>query len=1284
MWLDKLWQRWMSQTRTQRRRQRRQIRTRTRMRLALEPLEDRVTPSTTIVVNDPSGGMDNPANVTFSKLGPNVTLIDAINAANNTSATSGGLYTILLPVNQTITFKQPLNNTTVQGTNVVQDQNWYGPDALPAITSNITIEGDGATLQIASGANMRFFYVSGGPTFTGGALPAGSLELDDLTLEGGTAQGGNGNGGAGGGLGAGGAIFNQGTLTLNSDTLTDNKAIGGNGGAGLGGSGVGGGIGSDSSGFGGNFTITGGPIGGNGNGNGGGGGGAGFQSIDNGGNASSGASGVGGGLGGLGGAGGGGAAAGDGGGGGVNGGGGGPGGGFGEGAAGGDGGGGIGGGGGFGANDGGGGGFGGGGGASTSIGGNGGFGGGGGGGRAGGGGFGGGGGGIEVTTTLVPLGGGGAGLGGGIFSMFGSITVINSTLSGNTAQGGNGGGPGAGGGSGFGGAIFNLDGNATLTYATIASNNAVAGTGGTAGNADGGGVYNLAFGNTITQGGANNATLTINNSVIGQNSGGNNLVNDSQNAKNTNLAQISGSSSAVQGGAEQLGNGLNTIAAGAITLTGAPQLAPLANNGGLTQTMAPLSGSPIVGAGIASLVNLPGVDQRGLGRPGLTSPFKPDDGAFQTQTTTINVSNVTTPYTSAGQTITLTANVDAFGNPVTEGQVQFTIDGSGLAPVTAILTPTSLGVASTTIALPSTLNAGSYTIDALYTDTNNPALYIASEGLGTLLVNTANSALTVTDINSPVSYNSNSETLDLTANVASSNGGTVNEGDVVFTVNGVSSGPVAVSNGKASTDLTLTGAGLLLAGSDPNGLSASYTDTATNNYAPANATGNFAVTAAATATSLAFTSLSSTFNSTAAQTVTLTADVTSATGGTVNEGNVAFTLLNPNGINLTAVGTVTAGQATATLAIPPGYAAGSYTINAGFADTLNVNGGLDYASSTTATPRTLTINTAATTTTLTSTSVSSIYNSTTQQLVTLSATVASATGGTVNEGIVTFTVGTNLTVTANVTGGVATATLILPAGFAAGSYPIAASYADSNNVNGTVNFGPSSAATTGTLTVNAASTTTSLLTSTVSSTFNSTTAQTVILSALVASPTGGTVNEGSVLFTVGTLTATANVSSGIATATLTLPPGFAAGSYAINAGYSDSLSANYKSSTAATPGTLTVVNAPVGNSSTVTTVTNVTSPVVVPMGPLNVFAAGLGPTGIDWFEVDSQGDVFVQGLFSGDPQFLSTPLRLLLAGIADNFVLALLAGQSGQSYPIAVLNPFMPLVTPAILAALET
>ena len=110
---------------------------------------------------------------------------------------------------------------------------WYGPNAFPAIASNITIEGNGAEIQGAWGSpKFRLFYVSGGFS----TLPAGTLTLRDMTLTGGYAQGGNGGTGAatvgtgGGGAGMGGAIYNQGQLLLINVKLIQNQAIGGAGG----------------------------------------------------------------------------------------------------------------------------------------------------------------------------------------------------------------------------------------------------------------------------------------------------------------------------------------------------------------------------------------------------------------------------------------------------------------------------------------------------------------------------------------------------------------------------------------------------------------------------------------------------------------------------------------------------------------------------------------------------------------------------------------------------------------------------------------------------------------------------------------------------------------------------------------------------------------------------------------------------------------------------------------------------------------------------------------------
>jgi hypothetical protein len=366
------------------------------------------------------------------------------------------------------------------------DNYWYGPNGLPAISAEIAINGNGATLARSEPGTpaFRLLYVAGGLN----GPPLGSLTMRDLMLTGGLAVGGY-SGSGGGGAGMGGAIFSQGRVKLINVTLKSNYArggqtnIGGAGGGGIGGNALGYGTYNTSSGgagFGGPFPASAGALGGLGTEGAGGGGG--FMSVQSGANAAGFFGGFGGGSGGLGGNGGGGAyggTAGDGGGGGGGiGGTGGNGGnsGFGgkgssiiagsDGSVGGGAGGGIGGGGGYGYG-GGGGGFGGGGGTGGNAGGDGGFGGGGGSGSVlgGNGGFGAG----FGTSFYLGGGGGGAGMGGAIFQHNGWLTAIDSQIMQNVASGGRG---GAQFGTGLGGAIFNLNGCVAL-YRTALTDNQV-------------------------------------------------------------------------------------------------------------------------------------------------------------------------------------------------------------------------------------------------------------------------------------------------------------------------------------------------------------------------------------------------------------------------------------------------------------------------------------------------------------------------------------------------------------------------------------------------------------------------------------------------------------------------------------------------------------------------------------------------------------------------------------------------------------------------------------------
>jgi hypothetical protein len=391
---------------------------------------------TPIVVNSTVHGTDsNPATTT---------LVEAIQQAN----AAPGPDIIQLPSMATFLSDDAL----------FIDANAAGRTMYPQISSNITIQGNGSTLD-AMGKNARFFYVG-----------TSGLTLENMNLVGGKAQGGDGAGGnfagGGGGAGMGGAIFVDGTLaslTIRNTMIANSIARGGIGnissvigGPGGGGGGMGGN--GDNSGGGGPRSAASGNSGGDGVGGNGGANNGGFGGGGGGGISPS-AAGIGG--------------------------------------------------------------FGGGGGGGWSslptygTGGVGGFGGGGGGTTtpfatpfAAGGTFGGRGG--AYNSSGFASGGGGAGLGGAIFNYFGTVKLENVFLVQNSAVGGAGQSiNGVGAGSGVGGGIFNYDGTVSLKHVTAARN--VVGTDVPANNpgiATGGAIYNY------DAPGGSTPSVSISNSVL--------------------------------------------------------------------------------------------------------------------------------------------------------------------------------------------------------------------------------------------------------------------------------------------------------------------------------------------------------------------------------------------------------------------------------------------------------------------------------------------------------------------------------------------------------------------------------------------------------------------------------------------------------------------------------------------------------------------------------------------------------------------------------------------------
>lgn len=87
----------------------------------------------------------------------------------------------------------------------------YGPSALPAISTPMTILGNGATITRSGSAQFRFFYIT---------TPNGLLELNSVRLTNGRLSNNSFSQGS-----AGGAIFNIGALRIANSELSSNISI---------------------------------------------------------------------------------------------------------------------------------------------------------------------------------------------------------------------------------------------------------------------------------------------------------------------------------------------------------------------------------------------------------------------------------------------------------------------------------------------------------------------------------------------------------------------------------------------------------------------------------------------------------------------------------------------------------------------------------------------------------------------------------------------------------------------------------------------------------------------------------------------------------------------------------------------------------------------------------------------------------------------------------------------------------------------------------------------------
>jgi hypothetical protein len=672
--------------------------------------------------------------------------------------------------------------------------------------------------------------------------------------------------------------------------------------------------------------------------------------------------------------------------------------------------------------------------------------------------------------------------GGGIFVDGTTLTVQNSTFASNTA-GGNGGGiylQGSGssassitnstiannsafnnsGGSNGGGLYAGHAGSVKLTGVTISANSAD----------NGGGVFWPAFGGS---------TISVADTIVAQNTASS-TGPDANNPAGTftdgggNLIGIAGAGSG------------NTGFTAATTQTGTsatplnPLLGPLQNNGGPTQTLALLPGSPTIDKGITTSF---ATDQRGVPRPQGT---KFDVGAFEANqgpTPSADLSTLSLDFgsqgrgTSSSQDLTISDNGTA---ALKLSNVAISGPNAGdfmFAPPPACAT------------LPATLQPGNfcrYTITfgplaagtrtAVFTFTDNhlnapnSPQTVALSGAGIIKANSTVSLALTKGTNPSVVGASLTFTATVTPNLAT--------GSVTFFDGATIIGIALLSSGSA----TFTTSSLAVGS---HSMTAQYSGDTFDNSVTSAALAHQVL--AATSTSLAASLNPSVFG----QGVTFTATVTSATPGTMT-GSVTF----KDGATILGSSVISSGKATfLTSALAANVPPLVHSITAVY------SGNATYGTSTSP-ALSHTVNKAASRTSVSSSHNPSVFG----QSVTFTGTVAAVSPGSgTPAGTVTFKNGATVLGSGTLISGKAT---FSTSTLTVGAHSITATY------NGNLDYNTSASAVL-TQTVNKAATSTTLTSSPNPSTFN----QIVISTATVAvvAPGSGT-PTGSVIFKDGATT----------------------------------------------------------------------------------------------------------------------------------------------------------------------
>ncbi|MCU1461831.1 MAG: putative internalin [Acidimicrobiales bacterium] len=521
--------------------------------------------------------------------------------------------------------------------------------------------------------------------------------------------------------------------------------------------------------------------------------------------------------------------------------------------------------------------------------------------------------------------------GAGIRNGIGSLTIVNSTLSGNSTDDGYQGGAiynGAGtvaltdstlsGNRSYGGGISSYSGTVTVTNSTISGNSGWFLGGGLVNQGTTTVTNSTIAGNTTDYYGAGiyngtSGTLTVRDSTIAGNSTtyiAAGLFNDgSATVENSILAN---NVAAPVGGSIVVGNcggtGSTTDLLRNVTypadaqcpsgfFSGDPKLAALADNGGPTKTMALGAGSAAVDRVPVSGADCPATDQRGVARPLGTAC---DSGAYE----------------STGFPTTVTAITSDLSAPTAVGQayaVAGTVISSGTAATGTVAV--SDGAASCT----ATIASHTFSCDLTSTTTGTKTITATYAGDGVVLGSFATAShdvklaavLTYTGV---VSSTPGAK-ITLSATLKTSGGAALAGRVVRFTLNGTIFTTTTSAKGVASAATTAPA----IAGTYP--MTVAFAGDAT--YAPATRT---LTLAARVSTALTYTGATSGI---VGATVNLTATLKTSSGALLAGRTVAFTLNGSTYSVTTGTSGPTIGVATVAVTAPAN--AGSYAIGINFA-----------------------------------------------------------------------------------------------------------------------------------------------------------------------------------------------------------------------------------------------------------------------------------------------------------------------------------------------------------------